>query len=296
MSDVLALFANFPSVGEEFTKIEGRSVRNLIRLNLDGFEIEIHQDHNIVIEGISKLRGCWIHTSNVLVKKVPKARLPFVKTLLGDLADILAFESGSPVHFFGYEFPAESGLWHRWNSFGELDPSWSIAEHLLETSVSGFVEGVWPRYRALKKERRLRTVIEYLVQADKSDQFLELRLVIGFLILENLKDTYVRVAGIPFYKGYFRRIKTGRTSLSEAPRYSFEALLTEMLKEQRTRRGIKRIVKLRNELIHSGVSRLPYRSARKIYIDMMQLIREYLLRLLRYKGAYISYGGTVRKV
>jgi len=52
---------------------------------------------------------------------------------------------------------------------------------------------------------------------------------------------------------------------------------------------LRRITNLRNEIIHFGLSRKPYTSLRKNYDFCHDIVREYLLRLLGYKGEYLIY-------
>jgi len=49
------------------------------------------------------------------------------------------------------------------------------------------------------------------------------------------------------------------------------------------------IVKLRNELIHSGVASLSFEEHQAILNDCQDLLREYLLRLLAFRGPFSPY-------
>lgn len=75
---------------------------------------------------------------------------------------------------------------------------------------------------------------------------------------------------------------------------SFEDLLRDMMKGVGMRRGVRRIIDLRNDLIHSSTSALPVKSQWLRYETAMRLSQEYLLRLLGYRGYYRAYGGPVR--
>jgi hypothetical protein len=46
---------------------------------------------------------------------------------------------------------------------------------------------------------------------------------------------------------------------------------------------------LRNEIIHSGIARRTYARQCALYETTHDLIREYLLRLLKYKGRYFRF-------
>lgn len=57
---------------------------------------------------------------------------------------------------------------------------------------------------------------------------------------------------------------------------------------------LKQVVRLRNEIIHFGLSRKPYASLRKDYDYCHDIVREYLLRLLCYDGEYLLYSHGAR--
>lgn len=62
------------------------------------------------------------------------------------------------------------------------------------------------------------------------------------------------------------------------------------------KRGLKRIIKLRNEIIHSGLSRLSFSSKISLYNRGHDIIREYLLRLLNYQGRYYINDSNMKKI
>jgi hypothetical protein len=299
MADLVAFFANFPSMGERFTKVDGRSTRNLIPMRLDDYEVELYQNPEI-IRNFSKFKGAWCYSTRVVVRKVSQRKFSFVKEMLWDLADLLSFATTCRVEFFGYEYPKDSGKLRRWNSYGTPDPFWSLVDRIEGASTSDLVQQVWPRYRALKEPRRLSIVIRHLVEAARATGAggppLELRLLMDVVVLENLKNTFASSQGFPYAYGYFRKAGPGATNLRKARTYGFEELVNLMLREQKMRRGIRRIVKLRNELIHGGVVDRSFESAHRAHCSIMNLIREYLLRLLGYHGRYGNFGGQIRSI
>lgn len=100
-----------------------------------------------------------------------------------------------------------------------------------------------------------------------------------FVLLENLKHTFAIERGYPFTRGHFRDA-SGRTK-------SFEKLLKEMFNVVGMYPDLTKIIKLRNETIHSGMSTLNMNEKEEIYINSHNLFREYFLRLLNYKGEYL---------
>ena len=111
-----------------------------------------------------------------------------------------------------------------------------------------------------------------------------------FVALENLKGTYAKSKGIPYHGGYFRKADGQQClNLSRAPKYSFEELLELMFKEKGIKKGLKRIITLRNDIIHSAISKRPFNSQLKTYEACHEIIRKYILRLLEFNGSYQSY-------
>jgi len=137
-------------------------------------------------------------------------------------------------------------------------------------------------------------VRHYYVLAEKPSQPIELKLVVLFVLLENLKHTFAVQQGYPFIKGSFRN--QGATSSKPGGQKSFKCLMNEMFAAVSMSPDVSRIIKLRNELIHSGILVLSFQEKKDIYEFCQDLIREYLLRLLDYKGEYLSYSGSIKAI
>lgn len=157
------------------------------------------------------------------------------------------------------------------------------------TTIRAFVEQSWPRFRKLKRVRQLPAVIEYMTTAEVPGQLHEVRLLLLFVALENLKSTYARAAGIPFVEGFFRKVSP------KPGRYSFKELVSKMLSDVNMKPRLQALVKLRNEIIDFGLSHLPYSSQTHYHDRCHDLLREYILRLLGYRGQYLVYSQAARK-
>ena len=135
-----------------------------------------------------------------------------------------------------------------------------------------------------------------LTIAELPSQPLEIKLAQIFIILENLKSTYAKKVGIPFYKGSYRLAgNPPRTNLRREPPLGFEALLKMMFNDVGMSPTLRRIVRLRNEIIHFGLSRKPYESLSRHYDYCQDIAREYLLRLMKYHGTYLLYSSASRE-
>jgi len=62
-----------------------------------------------------------------------------------------------------------------------------------------------------------------------------------------------------------------------------------MLKAVSMTADLSKIIRLRNEIIHSGITHLPAQERVEIWYFTQDVIREYLVRLLNYQGNYSLY-------
>ncbi len=258
----------------------------LIEWDLQGYNIELYQHKDILTKKPQEYRKQFVHSTHILVKDVKESDVSKVKGLLDDLSALLGFAGLSDVWCYGYEYPDGSGFgqWHTsWGQTNYVRPTIDIRH---KERVHHFVKQVWPQYQKLKKKRKLPIIFKYLIQAEP-EQYTEMKLLIMFTVLESLKYTYAKERKIPYIKGYFRKISSPpKPNPKKEPPYSFEELLTEMFREQKIRKGLKRIVRLRNDIFHSGLASRPSRSLFKTSRECNELIRIYLLKILGYKGAY----------
>ena len=108
--------------------------------------------------------------------------------------------------------------------------------------------------------------------------------------MESLKYTYAVNKPIPSDKRGF--LKPNKRKLwffksNKKKYYRFKELLDLMLKEVGiTNTKLKSLVKLRNEIIHSGLSKNDFSTNFRLYKETQNLIREYLIKLLGYNGYY----------
>jgi hypothetical protein len=73
MADYRAFFSNCLIGGEKKTgKPNGGWVRNLVKVELDGYKVEIYQDPDVVLGSSSRYKGEFVHSTDVLVLNVEK--------------------------------------------------------------------------------------------------------------------------------------------------------------------------------------------------------------------------------
>lgn len=187
----------------------------------------------------------------------------------------------SPVRFTGYHYPAGEERGSYWNVWGVANVAMPVIDIRQPKLVRNFLTSTWSRFRRLRRPRRLRSVFAQMWMPDQPEQPIEMRLLLAVVTVESLKTTYARSRGILFAKGRFRQP-------NNRP-YSFEELVRMMFSDVGMRRGIQRLTKVRNEVIHTALVRGSLRMNERRFRRIHDLLREYLLRLLGYRGPWMSY-------
>jgi hypothetical protein len=291
LADYCGLLSNLSMKGD--TRFEGTQPPwpNCLKLRLSGYTCELVQGSEYLRSPTSEEKRSFFYTTDAIVRNVSSERVPAAKRLVTDLAALLSFATLSPVWHFGWNYPMGTG-----NSGRTLAPRglWQYFRPTLNTlhapTLRTFVENAWLPYRRLKKVFRLDAIFDYLVQAEASHQVIEVQLALAFLVLECLKHGYANHAGIPQVDGFFRHIEAHKPNPKKWRKYSFECLLKEMFSSQgMNKRSLKRVVAARNQLIHEGLLRRAPKARVELYARVQDLIREYLLRLLCYRGRYSTY-------
>ncbi|MCX5880427.1 MAG: hypothetical protein NTU74_00965 [Deltaproteobacteria bacterium] len=291
MSDYCAFLSNCLAIGEHNSqRPDGSSIRDKIEWKLNNYEVILLQNEDMITQPLDQLRNRWIASSRVIIKNVTPPKVGVAENIARDLASMLHFAGMSQVHVFGNEYPMGSGNRITYSTTGIAKffrPTFDVRNG---TNLKSFVDQCWRSYIQLKQKRKLNIVFEMLTASEATLLPLEFRLASVFIALENLKDTYARSNNIPYVKGYFRKISSPpKHNLSKERKYTFEELLTLMLREVKIRKGLKRIIGLRNDIIHSGLSRRPYNSKWKTFENCHGIIRRYILKILNYKGECCSY-------
>ncbi|MFH1061946.1 MAG: hypothetical protein V1747_03555 [Candidatus Omnitrophota bacterium] len=285
MTDFIGTLANCLLIGTE--KIgPGWHFQNFISANLDGFVVELRQK-----EGYSTSRGKIFEgethfTTDLTIKDVPRSQVDTVRDLIRDIAELLSFITCSEVYCHK-EIYGEKEKWLSGN--GIVQTSWKIIEiHGKATKL--YLEKAWPNYRKLRQSRQLNVILDYYVLSQKPNLPIEARLVFMFVLLENLKHTYACHIGYPIFNNNFYPSGTTLAMMrrrSGRPQHKgFKTLLTEMFGNVGMNPSLTDIIDLRNEIIHSGVSRLSFDDRFQKYVSCQNLFREYFLRLLDYFGKF----------
>lgn len=287
MTDFIANIANCPIHGEEITRFDdGGWTRTRISLRIGRNRATLVQGRSVVMGKISELDGKQIHTTDLLLANVPEAKVEWALRIAEDVSWLLAFATMSPVNVFHWKYGERGSFW---KPLGVVQHFRPVVHTSNGAAIRNLIESCWARYRQLKYIRKLPAVIHYCVQTEAPGQPVEARLLGAFVLLENLKATYARSRSIPYVAGFFRKPALPGKSLRRADRYKFEELLRMMFLEVGMKPALRRLVSVRNEIIHFGLSRRPLDRLLDYYDRVHDLVREYLLRLLGFSGSFYAY-------
>lgn len=289
MTDYRALIANCTVAGMEITGNEKSWVRDTINFEICGRVFTLKQNRQIVKGGFQKLQGEFCETSELIIKNVKEDELAELESDIRRLCWLLSFACLSNVVFYGYDYPANQNTGRRWAVSGKLGYFRPTIEIRDGEIVKSFIEQTFNKYKTLESSRKLNVVIHYMLLIENYKLPIEAKLALSFVLLENLKSSFAHSKNIPYIGN---RFKKGENPNKKSLNYEFRELLEMMLKEVNMNKNLDQVIKVRNEIIHSGLTELPYDKAQKLYEDTHDLYREYLLRLLGYHGEYRIYSSV----
>jgi hypothetical protein len=287
-----AFLANCLIWGEEAThKSDGSWARDVISVSCNGWTFVFRQNSKIVGPPRQIDAGQAYETSIVEIHNVDSASRENVLAVLDSICWLLTFATQSRVIRFGWEFPEGDVTSHYHTAPGVVGRSRPLFELADAKAYREFVEMTYAAYGKLHSKRKLPVVFDYLLQTQLPLQTMEASLLLLFVALENLKDTYASGTGIPYSHGFYRKA-TPAGHKGRPPHYSFKELLEKMFNEVGMAPDLKPMIELRNEIVHSGLSRTPYAEQRRLYDVGHDLIREYVLRLLEFRGTYFLFSSS----
>lgn len=187
--------------------------RDTVEFNCDGQIVVLKQNASVVTGSVSELRGRFCETSEVLVKDVPPNDVPKTLAVIDRICWLLSFAGLSRVLCYGHDYPDGSAHRVRHTVFGVADFFRPTLEIRDGRAIKSFIEQAYPNFVRLEKIRKLNVVIDYLLQAERQNQPTECRLILAFVLLENLKDTYARSKAIPYCKFFSKAAKTERAEV-----------------------------------------------------------------------------------
>lgn len=286
MSDLKCEAVNLPGRGAQRSNYGHDNPRGWTLshtpLRLSGFTVDLYQRPVFVRERLIPLLGQQVQSTNIYVRDVSEAEFDRAVRICEDLCWLLSFGSLSQVRPAGFRYRERFSVRRSHAVMQQFRPPLGPdAGRARQT----FINAAWSQYRVHKRRRLLPEVIDYLTTAERREQPIEVKTLLASVALESLKTTWARRQGIDFVKGRF----VYRTARGKWAPYGFEKLVNMMLKSAGMNPIPKRIVGLRNEIVHVGISTRPVERLAELYSILMALLVEYLLRFLGYEGEYIDY-------
>jgi hypothetical protein len=238
------------------------------------------------------IQGGAVHYADLVIKNVDESKLSTIEPIVDDLCWLLSFAHCSEVA--APAFKKESGgLLHGRSCLA----TYHFFRPVLDTSdgraLMRFLQLTWPNFERLKDTYRLRAALDYYVRSQYLGRTREVGLILSFVLLEHLKHSFASNNGC-VWKRVGRKLGWFDQNVTPEQFCGFEALLEATFSAvgMRTNNAnLNSVVKLRNEIIHSGLSLLPGPEQERIFDLAQNLCREYILRLLGYSGDYHPYVG-----
>lgn len=281
-----AFIANCLIHGELPSEVDNGRVWNIIELQPDGFHLQLVEHPEYVVQPFHQFEGQTLHTTNLIISDLKPDEFDRAQNLTRDIAWLLSFATVSEVSDFGYVYPDIDESGYQQPITGRIHVGVPVIDTHSGQAIRTFLEQTWPKYHRLREVRQLNVAFDYFVFSQLSRQTIELQLLISIVLLENLKSTFAHEQGFPFENGYFRLTSGGKT-------LPFSELLKRMFKAVGMAPDLSKIVQIRNDIVHSGITRLAVNERVEAYHTIQDIVREYLLRLLEYQGNPIRYSQRV---
>lgn len=286
----------------------GHRSRDTTIIQCDGFTFEFKQ-HNIKLKQNDYLNQTKL-TTTITVENISDEKIQEALEVIDDLCLLLSFVQLSPVYRDGYKI---NDIENRTSCSNiVINPINNIIE-MHGKEIRCFIEQVYSTFKTLKSNRQLITVFGYLCEANRNPLALEAKLILHYVLIENLKHTFALEQGYKEKSGkYFHPEYPPQNHLCiNKESYCFDENIgqyihkkygkcgsSEMTKRMFDSIGINRNNKIvkdslvkRNKMIHEGIL-LPFgdinysKQAMEDLRDVSDLLRQYLLTLLNYQGSY----------
>lgn len=295
-------------LGNDFSTAEsGNSIRDTTIFNYESYSF-IFKQHDINLKQSNYINQNIV-TTTITVENILQNEVGNILEIIDDICWLLSLAQQSCITRSGYQYNSNGHFTDC--STVVINPLTPIIEmHGYE--ILNFVNQTYENLKKLKSIRVLPSIIGYLCEANKHPLVLEAKLILHYIIIENLKHTFAKEQGYKEKDGKFfhpnhpnlnylcpNKIeycfdentgqwvhkKYGKCGSSEMTRRMFEHIGIN-------RNTIKDILTKRNRIIHEGLL-LPFgdenysTQARKDLNNVNDLLRKYLLTILGYKGKYI---------
>lgn len=300
-----AKIVNLIGYGEKVTmRRDGSWARDKYCLNLDGHYVVIKQRKRVLNIKKNSVRGQMVDSSSITVSKI-KSFEDGVE-LVDDLCWLLSFATQSSVAAYEFTYGSRKKQRSIMASYNAWRPPFGSGIGKL----SDFVTQAWPNYQKFKRNRPLSALIHMIDASDLSGALLESKITSSMQCLESIKSYFALTEGARF--GIVED-KTGKFLDARGREISFGELLRRTLADvgMPLPPSFEKIKRLRNALVHRGFIRETDNVTRYIFgslsagemhaamfevmEDVQDILREYMLRLLGYKGDFCTYSSHAHK-
>jgi len=284
--------------GEVTTRRGEAGTRNKFKLKLAGHAVTIVQRARVLNMRVNAARGKLVKSYTVRVSGIKTYEEG--RELVEDLCALLSFARHTRIAAYEYRFGNRRTFHPILAACNQFRPPFSGGA----VKLSDFVIQTWPTYRAQKQPRALGGLIHMITLTDADGTVLETKVTMAMQCLESIK-TYFALAEGPRFG--IRETMEGRFIDARGKEASFRDLLSHALRDvdMTLPASFTRIVRLRNALIHRGFIREADRVTRYIFgpltrgamhqvifetmEEVQDIAREFVLRLLNYKGPFMLY-------
>jgi hypothetical protein len=288
MADYYARLANCPLGGVEWTEVQKDNkqwkTKNLIRLQAEGFELELHQQPDLWKTAYA-LAGQCVDTTDLFVRNVPENAVERLRSTILHVCELLSFATESRVLPYFSEYPAGSGKWSSQSMVGTIQLWRPPFEEPDE--VKYLVDMCFDRYVSLRNRRKLHVTVDYVHHSVMKGLAAEVHVGLACITFENLRDSFARDEGYPHIAGYFQ--EKGTVKKDPSSRVGIKRHLEEMFNAVGMMADAQRIVDTRNEVVHTGL--YGRGDVAEIHDFLETALREYFLRLVGYRGKFRPYAG-----
>lgn len=298
MAIFVAKIANLIGWGEATTRRGDGWTRNKFKIKLEGHAVTIVQRARVLKMSVNAARGKLIESSTVRVAGIQSYEQG--RELVEDLCELLSFARHTRIAAYEFRFGNRKTGHSIVAACNQFRPPFGAGVG----ELSDFITQVWPAYRAQKNARALRGLIHMITLTDAEGTVLETKVTMAMQCLESIKTYFALAEGHRFS---ITETREGKFINARGKEVSFRDLLTHALRDvgMPLPASFTQIVRLRNALIHRGFIRETDRVTQYIFgalppgamfnaiFETMEhvqdIAREFVLRLLNYKGLFLLY-------
>lgn len=284
MSDLIVHIANCTVCGSEVSDYpDGSWQRDTIQLNLDGIDVTLRQNTNLIKE-YTNPTGRFVPATSLFFQNVTEQNQARFLDMSDRVCEMLSFATGSRVVRYGFSI---NGSLSRESVFGTVEGQRPPFDPIEVSGIKLFIEQCFAKFCQIRDVRQLVVVFDYIYHSNKKGVALELKLATLFILLENIKYSFAKEQNYTIKGDYFYK---------NGSRLNFQTLLEETFDAVGMTSGFGPIITMRNAIVHTGLSSASASNMQCMHNDIQNIVREYILRLLCYKGSYKAYAPWEQQV